>query len=558
MSAKIINNMFPRLGFRSRTRILGQTVRKFSTKPSKKAWILPSVISSVIVGLATYFWSIHHQHQPHLQSLTGLKDLQSPQYCTESELAQAVNSIKDAIGATKVTDSESDLAAHTDNGYSPHPPEPGQAPHYIIYPRTTEEVSQVMKIAHAFSVPVVPFCGGSSLEGNFFSTRPGIVVDTSKMDQILLVNRDDLDVRVQAGVGWVQLNEHLAEENMMFGCDCSPAGKIGGMVSTNASGVNASRYGSMNRNIISLVVVLADGSIVKTKQRPRKSSAGYNLTQLFTGSEGTLGIVTEAVVQVHVKPAFERVAVGQFSSVLDATRTVSELFRRGVKPEAIEFLNEDMMHCTNYSGFLSKRWLEVPTLFFRVGGLSKSMVQEQLNIVHEVSQANQCRDFVMARDAAEGDELFSARKNALYAILEYGRNEIDENVRLWVSDIAVPLSRFPHVVDEITDLFKKSGFHSVILGHAGDGNLHADILYTQDQLHECQKVIDEVTQIGLRNEGTASGEHGIGTGKRRFLDVELGTNSVDLMRTIKMALDPKRILNPDKVFKIDPNDPGVF
>lgn len=528
--------------------------RTYSSQAApKRTWLWPSLASAALTALATYYFARAH-HVPHYHSLTPLELLEPPEYCSLAELKRAVQEIRTAIGAEKVTNSQEELDAHSDNGYTPQPPQPHEKPLYVVYPTSTEEVSAVMKIAHKYTVPVVPFCGGSSLEGHFFSVRPGIVVDTSRMNKILRVNKDDLDVEVEAGVGWVQLNEHLQQENMMFGCDCSPAGRFGGMVSTNASGVNASRYGAMNRNVTSITVVLADGSVIKTKQRPRKSSSGYNLTQLFIGSEGTLGIVTEAVVHVHMKPKFENVAVGQFDSVLHATKTVSDLFRMGVKPEAIEFLNEDMMHCTNYCGFLTRKWLEVPTLFFKIGGLTELMVQEQLDIVKLVAKANQCQDFIMAESPEEGEEIFAARKNAFYAILEYGKNEIADNVRLWVSDVAVPLSRFPAVVQEITELTKKSGFQSVILGHAGDGNLHADIFYTPEQLDECHKVIDEITMIGLRNEGTASGEHGIGNGKRKFLEIELSPDAVSLMRSIKMALDPKRILNPDKVFKIDPTD----
>lgn len=491
-------------------------------------------------------------------STTNLEKIGSPIYATDEELKVAVEDIKNAVGEDHVKESVVEITAHSDNGFTPHPPKPHEKPRYVVYAFSTEEVSSIMKIAHKYNVPVVPYSGGSSLEGHTFSTRCGIVLDTSRMNKVLRINHDDLDATVQAGVGWMDLNEHLTNEKLMFGCDCGPSGLIGGMVNTNASGVNASRYGAMVHNVVSLTVVLADGTIIKTRQRPRKTSSGYNLTGLFIGSEGTLGIVTEATVRLHVKPLHETVAVGQFPSVTAASKTVAELFRKGIRPEAIELLDEDMMHCTNYSGQLTKKWLEVPTIFFKVGGHNKVVVDETLQIIKKVSLENKCADFIIAKNKNEGEELFQARKNAFFSILDYGKNEIDENVRLWVTDIAVPLSKLPKVVDEIRALIDRSGFKSVILGHVGDGNLHADLFYTPDQLHECHKVINEITMIGLRNEGTASGEHGIGNGKRTFLAYELGQEAVDTMRKLKLALDPKRILNPDKIFKIDPQDRGEF
>lgn len=491
-------------------------------------------------------------------STTDLEKIGSPIYATDEELKVAVEDIKNAVGEDHVKESVVEITAHSDNGFTPHPPKPHEKPRYVVYAFSTEEVSSIMKIAHKYNVPVVPYSGGSSLEGHTFSTRCGIVLDTSRMNKVLRINHDDLDATVQAGVGWMDLNEHLTNEKLMFGCDCGPSGLIGGMVNTNASGVNASRYGAMVHNVVSLTVVLADGTIIKTRQRPRKTSSGYNLTGLFIGSEGTLGIVTEATVRLHVKPLHETVAVGQFPSVTAASKTVAELFRKGIRPEAIELLDEDMMHCTNYNGQLTKKWLEVPTIFFKVGGHNKVVVDETLQIIKKVSLENKCADFIIAKNKNEGEELFQARKNAFFSILDYGKNEIDENVRLWVTDIAVPLSKLPKVVDEIRALIDRSGFKSVILGHVGDGNLHADLFYTPDQLHECHKVINEITMIGLRNEGTASGEHGIGNGKRTFLAYELGQEAVDTMRKLKLALDPKRILNPDKIFKIDPQDRGEF
>ncbi|WEJ93886.1 FAD/FMN-containing dehydrogenase [Yamadazyma tenuis] len=492
------------------------------------------------------------------ESTTKLHSISTPQYATPSQLQHAIRELRDVLGDTNVVNTPVVLEYHTRNEFNPHEPKPHEKPKYVIYPRSTNDVSEAMAILNRYRVPVVPFSGGTSLEGHFYSTREGIVMDTSKMDQVLAINSEDLDVQVQAGVNWVRLNEQLAPHQLMIGSDCGPDGLISGMINTNASGINASKYGAMISNVISLTVVLPDGKIVRTKQRPRKSSSGYSLTQLFVGSEGTLGIVTEATLKLHPIPRYETVIVGQFPTLLDSTKTVSQLYRAGVHPNAIELLDRDMMHCINYSGYFTQEWAEVPTLFFKVGGMSKAMVDEQVKVLKEISVKNNCKDFIAAKSEEEGKELFSARKNAFYAILNYGRNEIDPDIRLWVTDIAVPLSKLPPVLDQIYAMIRESGFQSVILAHAGDANFHCDVFYKDHEKDKCESLINKMMDLGLVNEGTASGEHGIGNGKRTFLIQELGQDAVDLMRRIKLAVDPNRILNPDKIFKIDPNDKGEF
>lgn len=493
-----------------------------------------------------------------LESTTKLQDITPPVYCTESELQQAIAELKEQIGAQKVDNTSVTIESHATSLFTTHQPQAHERPVYVLFPELTDDVVAIMKVMNKYSVPVVPYSGGTSLEGHFFSTRQGVVVDTSRMNKILAVHADDLDAVVQAGVNWQDLNEHLKPENLMLGTDCGPNGLISGMINTNASGINASRYGAMISNVVSVTVVLADGTVIKTKQRPRKSSAGYNLTGLFVGSEGTLGIVTEATVKLHVRPRSETVVVGQFASILDATNAVAQIFRQGINPNAIELLDSDMMHCINYSGYFTRHWLEVPTIFFKVGGINDVVVAETVKELHSIASQHNLQDFLYAQNDEEKEELFSARKNAFYAILEYGKNEIDENVKLWVTDIAVPLSRLSPVLKELTHIVKSSGMQSILLGHVGDSNIHFDIFYTDDTKHKVADVVNQMMLVGLKNEGTSSGEHGIGNGKRRYLELELGPDAIDLMRRIKFALDPKRILNPDKVFKIDPTDRGPY
>lgn len=488
------------------------------------------------------------------KSTLPLEECKTPVYCTSGELQTAIRKIEEVVGTQYVKNTTVELESHAKNEFTPHLPRPDERPRYVIYPADTQQVSQCMRILNEYSVPVVPFAGGTSLEGHIFLTRQGVVLDISRMNAILSVHHDDLDVIVQPGVNWQQLNEHLAPSGLMIGADCGPDGRIGGMIATNASGVNALHYGAMAANVVAVTVVLADGTIIKTRQRPRKTSAGYNLTSLFVGSEGTIGIVTEATVKLHVKPKHETVVVAQFPLIEDTTTTVAALFRAGVKPTAIELLDEDMMHCINYSGYFSRLWNEEPTLFFKLGGLSPRHVEEQVQIIQDIASQNNCHSFVFAADKEEQEELFAARKNAFYAILNYGRNEIHEDVRLWVTDIAVPLSRLLLVLQQAHALIRQLGLESVILGHVGDGNFHADVFYKPDELEKCEQLIDAMMQIGLENEGTSSGEHGIGNGKREYLLQELGVGAIDTMRQLKLAVDPKCILNPDKVFRIDPHE----
>lgn len=489
-----------------------------------------------------------------LKSVTPLESLSSPSYCTQSQLERAVEKLRGVMGSQNVSSTKDDIEYHSQNEFTSHAPLEHERPKYVIYPLSTEEVSQAVKIINEYNVPIVPFGGGTSLEGNFHSTRPGIVLDTSKMNKILEVHHDDLDAVVQAGVNWQDLNNELESSSLMFGPDCGPNGQVSGMINTNASGINALRYGAMVANVISVTVVLADGTVVKTKKRPRKSSAGYNLTGLFVGSEGTLGIVTEATVKLQVKPRYETVVVGQFSTIKNAIDTVAQVFRTGIQPHAIEFLDKDFMHCINYSGFFTKNWFEWPTIFFKIGGINKTVVEEHIKELKAIACTNNCQAFLFARNEEEREELFSARKNGFYAMLTYGHREIDENIRVWVTDIAVPISRLPTVLQKINDLVKTSGFQSVVLGHLGDGNFHADLFYKNEEMVQAEKVINKITDLGLANEGTCTGEHGVGNTKRSFLMKELGPDTIALMRKIKYALDPKRLLNPDKIFKIDPND----
>ncbi|RCK57596.1 D-lactate dehydrogenase [cytochrome] 1, mitochondrial [Candida viswanathii] len=522
--------------------------------PARLSLGVGAIISTAFIGYKYGQTSVINNPPQNLfphSSTTKLSSLSPPNYCPESEIPRVVSLIEQL--GIKVVNNKPEIDHHTGNDFTTHKPLPHEIPQFIIYPESTEQVSQTLKILNEHKVPVVPFSGGTSLEGHFHSTRRGVVVDTSKMNKVLQINDNDLDVVVQAGVNWQALNEVLKPYGLMFGTDCAPNGLISGMIGTNASGINASRYGAMSANVISITAVLADGTIVKTKKRPRKSSAGYNLTNLFIGSEGTLGIVTEATCKVHPIPKVSTVVVVQFPLILDATNSVAQVFRSGLQPTAIELLDKDMMECLNYSGY-TDGLDESPTLFINIGAVNRTVVDENVKILKSIVQTNKASSFVFAKNDQEAEELFSARKNAFYAMINWGKNELDPDIMIHVTDIAVPISKLTQTIDSINTIVQDSPFRSIVLSHAGDGNLHYDIFFKPGEVENVKKIVEEMVDVGLNNDGTCTGEHGVGNAKRRFLTMELGDDTIDLMRKIKLAIDPNRILNPDKIFKIDPED----
>ena len=293
------------------------------------------------------------------------------------------------------------------------------------------------------------------------------------MDRILNMHQDDLDVVVQPAVGWETLNEALAKSNLFFPPDPGPGAMIGGMVGTGCSGTNAYRYGTMKDWVLSLTVVMADGTIIKTKQRPRKSSAGYDLTRTFIGSEGTLGLVTEATLKVTPKPANTSVAVCTFPSVRDAANCVFKVVGAGVPIAAIEILDDVQMKCINDAGSTSRSWQEAPTLFFKFAGTPTS-VKEHISIVQKMAKGTGSKTFEFARNAEEGDELWQARKEALWSVMAKKRDDSDH---VWTTDVAVPMSRLADIIDETKADISRSGLLGSIVGHVGDGNFHSIILY---------------------------------------------------------------------------------
>ncbi|CDK24378.1 unnamed protein product [Kuraishia capsulata CBS 1993] len=487
-------------------------------------------------------------------STTPLEDLEPPKYASDAEFDRAIEEIAGLLGAEHVSRDQPDLQSHADSEYNCHHAKPDEVPRVIVFPGTTEEVSTVMKVCHKYRVPVIPYSGGTSLEGQYISTRKGLTLDFSRMDAILEFNKGDLDITLQPGVGWQDLDEFLKPHGLLFGPDPGPGAQIGGMVATSCSGTNAFRYGTMKENVLSLEVVLADGSIIKTRRRPRKTAAGYNLTSLFIGSEGSLGIVTKATLKLNPRPAAESIAVIAFDKVEEATGAVQDFIRSGVSLNAVELLNAKTVYCVNESKQLSQKLDEKPTLFIKVGGPSQVFVDETVKIVKRISKDHNVQNFRFATSETEKTELWAARKIFYWSTLKFGRETVSPDVNVWTTDVAVPISQLATLVKECEEDIEKSGILGTIIGHVGDGNFHTLLVYTPEQAQIAMDLVQRQVYRGLEVGGTCTGEHAVGYGKRTFLEKELGDTTISTMRKVKMGLDPLRLLNPDKIFKIDPND----
>ncbi|KAA6414782.1 MAG: D-lactate dehydrogenase (cytochrome) [Lasallia pustulata] len=469
-----------------------------------------------------------------------------------SNLQAAWADFVEIVEEENISTNENDLQSHSGSEWSSYTTKHSEHPFLVVYPSTTEEVSRIMKVCHERKIPVTGYSGGTSLEGHYSATRNGICVDFGRMDKILELHKDDLDVIVQPGVGWELLNEELGKDGLFFPPDPGPGAMIGGMVGTGCSGTNAYHYGTMREWVISLTVVLADGTIIKTRQRPRKSSAGYDLTKMFIGSEGTLGLVTEATLKLTVKPKSSSVAVAGFPTVRDAAECVSRIVGEGVPIAAVEILDDVQMRCINESGSTSRTWKEVPTLFFKFSG-TPSGVKEQISIVQKLAKAKGSKSFEFAKDAAEAAELWSARKEALWSVMAKRRDESDH---VWTTDVAVPINRLPDIIEQTKEDLSACGLLGSIVGHVGDGNFHAILLFNDKERRVAEEVVHRMVKRAVEMEGTVTGEHGVGLIKRDYLAHELGETTVDAMRKLKQAFDPLCLLNCDKVVRVQPPKPG--
>ncbi|KAL4743087.1 hypothetical protein BDV11DRAFT_179559 [Aspergillus similis] len=486
-------------------------------------------------------------------STTKLHELEPPRHdVSPSNLQAAWADFVEIIGKENVSTEHADLISHAGSDWSSYKTKEGEKPFLVLYPSSTEEVSRIMKVCHQRLIPVTPYSGGTSLEGHFAPTRGGVCIDFRRMDRILALHKSDLDVVVQPALGWEELNETLADEGLFFPPDPGPGAMIGGMVGTGCSGTNAYKYGTMRDWVLSLTVVLADGTVIKTKQRPRKSSAGYDLTRLFIGSEGTLGLVTEATLKLTVKPKSQSVAVASFPSIHSAALCVTRVVEEGIPVAGVEILDDVQMKCINASKTTSRQWNEAPTIFFKFTGTPNG-VKEQIGLVQKLASSSQAKSFEFARGDEEMRSLWSARKEALWSVMAMRRGPEDH---VWTTDVAVPMSRLPDIIEVTKQDMTQSGLLAGICGHVGDGNFHAIILWNDAERQIAEGVVHRMVKRAIEMEGTVTGEHGVGLIKRDYLPHELGESTVDAMRRLKLALDPLRLLNCDKVIRVEQPMPG--
>jgi len=451
--------------------------------------------------------------------------------------------IQDAIAGLsallghRLTRSKSDLDLHgrSESHFHDAPPDA------VAYPETTREVAEIIRICVAEECPVVGWGVGTSLEGQAQAFRGGVSVDFSRMNRVIEVNQEDMDVRLQPGVTREALNEELRATGLFFPIDPGANATLGGMASTRASGTTAVRYGTMRENVLGLEVVTAEGRIIRTGTRARKSSSGYDLTSLFVGAEGTLGLITELTLRLHGQPEAVASAVCAFPSVQDAVTTVIETIQMGLPVARIELMDRASIEAVN--AFSGTNLPVMPHLLLEFHG-SQSGVRETSETFGDIAQEHGGTGFDRATHPEERTALWTMRHNAFYAILA-----LRPGARAVVTDICVPVSRLAEAIEGTRADLEEAGVQGPILGHVGDGNFHAVLLldeHDEDEMARARHVADQMVARALALGGTATGEHGIGVGKQRFMEAEHG-DAWQLMGVLKQALDPGDILNPGKL-----------
>ncbi|KAL4784141.1 hypothetical protein BJX76DRAFT_357343 [Aspergillus varians] len=497
------------------------------------------------------------------------------QYATRQGMLTAAREIEAILGNEAVSYEDDDIETHSFSDWS-SVNSTGRAV-AVVYPKSTDHVAKAVSICHKHRVPVgkylpfqcprlaslivsgaVPYGAGSSIEGNFSSPYGGILIDVTYMDQIIAFRPQDMDITVQPGVNWVDLNGKIQGENLFLPLDPSPTATIGGMIGTNCSGTNAFRYGTMKDWVINVTVVLPDGRIIKTRRRPRKTSAGYNLTSLFVGAEGTLGIVTEATLKLAVVPSETSVAVVSFPSISAAASAASKLIRSGIQLAAMELMDDTQMDIVSKHGSEDVRkmgWEGTPALFLKFSGHSREIVTAEISRTREIITTCNPSRYAFAKTKGEETMFWAARKEALWTMTSIK----PEGHSIWSTDVAVPISRLAEIIDISKKEGAELGVFASIVGHVGDGNFHEALIYdpkNETHVAAVKQAVHNMITRALLMEGTVSGEHAIGMGKMQCLVDELGPDTIQLMKELKRAVDPMWIMNPGKVFDL-PSDSKV-
>ncbi|KAG7447507.1 uncharacterized protein BT62DRAFT_891556 [Guyanagaster necrorhizus] len=421
----------------------------------------------------------------------------------------------------------------------------------VVYPDSTEDVVKIVKIATKYRMPITPYSGATNLEGHTRGhSSGGICIDLSGMKRIIEIHEADSDIVCQPGIGWVEINDDLARKGipLFFPIDPAPGATIGGMLSTGCSGTNAVRYGtSKGEWFLNATVVLPSGEVIKTRRRSRKSSAGFDTTKLFIGAEGTLGIVTE--VTIRLAPVLPTsVAVVQFPDVRKATEAVREIINQGVGIQCIELVDAEFMRATNIYGQSRRKWPEKDGLFIKLQGHTQQSIMDSAKVVKKLAEKHGGTGFEFAKNGKEAADLWDDRKNAHFAGLS-----LVPGAKGWATDVCVPVSKLPDLVYQTKEDLKNLGLVTTIVGHVGDGNFHALILFNnEEEQAKTKQAVSRMVKRAIALDGTCTGEHGVGIGKKDYLIEELGEGTVELMKTIKRAIDPLGLFNPGKLYPDTP------
>ncbi|EKM55737.1 uncharacterized protein PHACADRAFT_95712 [Phanerochaete carnosa HHB-10118-sp] len=506
--------------------------------------MLRGILAGVGLSLATVLVS----YRTGLISITGESaqgSLQS-RHPTKEEVRKAIEELRAAFVDKEAVSTDPDVL--TTYGSSPnsyHPESPHAA---VVHVMSTEDVVKVVNVARKYRISVVTYGGATSLEGHFSGEHgKSICLDMAGMDKILQINEADGDLICQAGARWEDINQELKDRGipLFFPLDPGPGATIGGMIGTGCSGTNAVRYGTARAEwFLNMTVVLPNGKVIKTRRRARKSSAGFDTSKLFIGAEGTLGVVTEATIRLApVVP--NKVAMAQFPDVERAVSAVQEILNTPYGPQiqCAELVDDHMMAAINTAGLASKSYPVRDTLFFKIQG-TPSTIKDAAESIKKITRKHGSQQFEFAQSEQEAAELWENRKYALTSTIASG----GEGARVWTTDVCVPVSKLPELVYETKKDLAASNLRSTIVGHVGDGNFHALIIFnSDDELHVVSEIVHRLVHRAIAMDGTCTGEHGVGVGKKIYLTEELGEDTVELMRTVKNAIDPLNIMNPSKV-----------
>ncbi|TPX31994.1 hypothetical protein SmJEL517_g04800 [Synchytrium microbalum] len=533
-----------RLASRNRHASTGSNINTQPPPPPASQNVGISILQmtlSLILGAAGGSLLLYQNRDTIFAGMKSNADFSKPKvYGGRREFDAALEKIKKIVPHDDIDLDEHQLKDHGESKWSYHNL---GLPDVVVSPTTIDQVSQIIKIASEYRIPVIPYGGGTSLEGHYTAPQGGICLDMVHFDKIEL-HEEDMDVVVGPGVGWEYLNEVLKPSGVFFPTDPGPGAKIGGMIAVGCSGTNAVRYGTVRDWVLSLTVVMPDGSIVVTRPRVRKTSAGYNLNQLMIGSEGTLGVIVEATLKLAALPKETSIAVCDFPDIRSAANVVADVVRSGLQIGAIEILDDVMMKCINHANPRISQ-PERPTLYFKFSGQSKVQVDNDVKFVNDIAKKYSGGKFRFAKNEKEKADLWEGRKNALWSTVA-----MQPERSVWTTDVVVPVSKLPTLMEQTQADLKTSFLLAPMVGHAGDGNFHLIIMFDPKipkEVEEATRINNNVVGRALQLGGSCTGEHGVGIGKKKYLTKELGAETLKVMWQLKETLDPYGIMNPGKV-----------